>query len=641
MANNINQQVTISMLKFPDNVRESPEIYIDNINHGLYEIIDNSVDEHIAGYCSVINVRILKSGFFQVQDNGRGIPVAPSPDNPKLSQAEVALSTLAAGGKFSGKEGSMKEETAGKNGVGSSCVNALAEYFQADIFADGHRYTMSFKKGHFAQHQTIAGDVDKNVHGTAITYMPDKEIYAEDSLDIEALKRRLKQYAYLNPGLTLYLTVEKEEGEPFTATYKSENGMQDFYSDKIKGKKPHFEDTIAVNKTIEIQKLGRPLTVSVVLGYVEGYSQDLSAFVNGLASNEGGDHVNGFNAGVNKAVRQYALEHKSIKKDTDLEMKDTEEGVVGIISVRIKKPKFGGQNKQRLDMPIIRTPIADAIYDELYNFMEKNPNEAKIIVEKALRAKREREKVKRIRETERGLKKMDSKAMTLGKLADCTSKDPEISEIYLVEGDSAGGSAKNGRDNKTQAILPIFGKIPNVIKNDMSVVDVLKDKIRLGVVVAALGCGIGNNFNIEKIRYHKIVPLADADADGSHIQIEWICFFWKFMPEVIRRGYLYLPQPPLYRAVKKGQEARWYYTEGEKDQALNAHELDGWTLSRFKGLGEMEAEQLWETTLNPETRKFYQVTVNDAEEATNIIELCMGKNVTPRKEMIMKATFSA
>lgn len=629
ITENINSQVVITELDFPENVRESPEIYLDSPTHCLFEIVDNSVDEHKAGYCTVINIMINEHHVAMVQDNGRGINVAPSPKGQGLSQAEVALSTLSAGGKFSGKENSYKEETGGKNGVGSSCVNAVSDFFQADVFAGGKQYQIRFKQGRFVQHQTVVKEIDPSAHGTSITFHLDKEIYENNQFDILAVERRMRQMAFLNSGLTMNLTYYGDDKNIVKRTYKYDNGLSDYLDYLSKSKQLSIPEKIFLSKTIEDPKLGRPLSFEVAFTYADMFSEDIKGFVNSLSSEEGGDHINGFNAGICKAVRDYAVEQKIIKQTSDFETMDTYEGVLGIIAIRFKKPKFGGQNKKKLDMPMVKGIIASAIYDEFYNFLCKNPKAAEIIIDKAVRACKERLSIKRAREAARGLKKINTRTMTLGKLADCSSKNPEDCEIYFVEGDSAGGSAKQARDIKTQAILPIFGKILNCEKKRA---DQIIGNEKLGLVVAALECGFSETFDISKLRYHKIILFSDADPDGGHIVCLYIAFFYRHYPELIKNGHLYAACPPLFKASKKGQPDRYFFTSAE----LKAADTEGCAIQRYKGLGEMNPDQLWDTTMNPETRRLERITLEDAEVAQSSIEVCMGANTQVRKDFIFE-----
>lgn len=632
MANtneDINSQVVITVLDFPDNVRESPEIYLDGPNHCLYEIVDNSVDEHKAGYCTVINVMINQQNVGMVQDNGRGIPVDLDPRGTGFTQAETALSTLSAGGKFAGKEKSYTAETGGKNGVGSSCVNAVSDFFQADIFTGGAQHQIRFKQGRFTQRQIKVKDIDANVHGTTIMFHLDKDIYEENHFDLPAIERRLRQTAFLNPGLTLNFTYYNESKELVQRTYKYDNGLADYLDFLSKTKQLSIPEKIFLSKVIEDPKLGRPITFQVAFTYADSYNQDVKGFVNSIASEDGGDHINGFNAGICKAVRTYAVEQKAIKQPGDFETTDTYEGILGIISVSIKKPTFGGQNKRKLDMPAVKGIVANAVYDEFYNFLCKNPKAAEVIIEKALRACKERLSIKRAKDAARGLKKTNAKTVTLGKLANCSSNKPEECEIYFVEGDSAGGSAKQARDIVTQAILPIFGKILNCEKKRE---DQIVNNEKLGLVVAALECGFGETFDISKLRYHKIILFSDADPDGGHIVCLYIAFFYRHYPELVKNGHLYVACPPLFKASKKGQPDRYFYNFAE----LQAADTQGCSIQRYKGLGEMNPDQLWDTTMNPATRRLERVTIEDAEAAQSSIEVCMGANTQARKDFIFE-----
>lgn len=504
--------VAITVLKFPDSVRENPEIYLDGPNHCVYEIIDNAVDECIAGYCNFIQVIVSNNKDITVVDNGRGIPTDPSKDVPGQSQLEVAMTSLNAGGKFASAEDSYKEATGGKNGVGLSCVNAVSKYCGVAVWHNGFEYTVGCIKGIITKPQTETAIQDKNKTGTAVRFALDTEIYDDPTVDINALKRRLQYTAYMNKGCKAQLIVKNDGQEDKAISFCYENGINDFLMDMVKNHEvtAKKDPYIFAEKVVECTKLERPIKIELAFTSVDKtYDCNIKGFVNGLASEDGGDHISGLQAGIAKAVREFALQEKLIKNLTDLDIADCNEGIVGIVSVRLKKPRFAAQNKRRLDMREVRSEVSSVAY-ELYNTYLLTHKEAKDIVAKALRAAKEREKIKRAREDARGIKKISNRLTTLGKLADCKSNNPEECELFLVEGDSAGGSAKEARDYKTQAILPVFGKILNCQKSVTRMSALIKNS-KIGLIIAALGCGIGEQYDYSKLRYHKIILFADAD----------------------------------------------------------------------------------------------------------------------------------
>lgn len=520
--------------------------------------------------------------------------------------------------------------------MGSSVVNALSSFFTAEVAANGKLYQVKFTKGEYVQRQKAIKDINPKEHGTTIKYHLDDEMFTDGiTLDSEKVLEMCQQMAFLNNGLKINVAIQNEDGTPHAKSFCYTDGLKSYLELLIKGKKMAMDDRIHLSKNIPAKELPRDLDFDISFSYSTGYAQETVSFVNSIPTEDGGSHVQGFYQGICNAVRKYGVETKAIKQTKDFEIGDTNRGIIGIVAMRYKKPTFDRQSKTKLDMPKVRTIIAHAIEDEFYDYLEKNPKVAKVILDKAMLARKERIAIKNKRAEIRGFKKNNERTMTLGKLADCSSKKPEECELWIVEGDSAGGSAKEARDRKTQAILPIFGKIKNTIKSDTT--DILKND-KLGLVFAALRCGVDNVFDADKLRYDKIMLFSDADSDGWHIITLYIGLFWKHAPQLIMDGHVYIPTPPLFRATKKNEKDRWYYSAAE----LKTARLDSsWEISRFKGLGEMQPEQLWTTSMNPETRKLRRVTVEDAELAENMVETCLGSEVAPRRELILeKASFA-
>ena len=640
---NLNSQTTIKVNNFPDSVRENPDVYISGAYPQLAcfsEILANSVDEAKAGFCDTINVAYdMRNNVIRVQDNGRGIPVAPcdDPSHEGYSQMEVALTVLSAGGKFGGDNG-YKEDTGGKNGMGSSVVNALSDLFVSEVHAMGKVYRVSFEKGLYKERQNVVGTCGENEHGTTITYKLDATMFDDIVVNPVSLMEMCQQMAFLNNGLKVNVAIISPEGKMAKKSFCYTDGLKAYLEQLLKGKELAVETKIHLNKTVPAKDLPRDLSFDISFGYTTREDQSLKSFVNSIDTEDGGTHVQGFTRGICDAIRKYGIEKKKIKENNDFDLNDTNRGIVGIIAVRYKKPTFDRQSKTKLDMPKVRTIIANALQDVFYDYLEQNPKEAEVILEKALLYRKMRIKAKEARERVKNGKGANPKLKTLGKLAICHVKDPSRAELWVVEGDSAAGSAKEGRDPETQAILPLFGKVKNAVKDGMTAKEIL-DNDKLGVFYTALGCGVDDDFDISGLNYDKIMLFADADADGKHIQLLHIGHIWRHAPELILQGHVYIPQPPLFRATKKGQKDRWYYTNAELDAARE--ELKGWTIGRFKGLGEMSAEQLWETSMNPETRILYRITAEYAEAVEQMLETCLGSNVAPRKAMIMETTFAA
>lgn len=625
------QQAHIGILRFPDNVRKRRGMYLSSPNQCIDEIIDNSVDEFLAGRCKKIAIAIV-GDTITVEDDGGGIPITEckDPEFKGLSEAQVAMSTLHAGGKI-GNESGYKTHTAGLNGVGASCTNAVSSTFDLIIYNNGREYITKFEKGIAIVNTTPTDkEVPEDKTGTCIKFVLDKEIWGEETIDYTLLEHKVRQLAYLNPGLTLwlYLDVKDSLGRELKTfhEYCYPNGIKD-YVNKLSNNKIKLTDIFTVNNTSN-----KDNTVSLAFTWTDTYSNDIKSFVNNINTVDGGDHLTGFKEGIAKAIISYAADNKYIKDKQDLTNDDTREGLIAVVSVSMKDPVFEGQNKHRMKSSVIRALIREDTAKYLYDVLDKNPDTAKVLIDKVLKASKARLAAKKAREAARGLKSISNTETGLpGKLADCTSKNPEECELFLVEGDSAGGSAKQARDRQYQAILPIFGKMLNVEK---ITADKVFNNIKFQDVIKALKTGINEDFDINRLRYHKVILFSDADVDGGHIQCLYMAFFYRYMKEIIEQGYLYAACPPLFK-VQKGKQCRYAYNDNELSTILDEFGKDNINVQRYKGLGEMNPDQLWETTMNPDTRRLVKITIKDAEQAEAILTACMGKDTTPRKKLIL------
>ena len=620
----------IQVLEGLESVRKRPGMYIGStsvrgLHHMVYEIVDNGVDEALAGYCTEINVIIEKGNIISVQDNGRGIPVEIHPKT-KISTAETVYTVLHAGGKFGGDSG--YKVSGGLHGVGASVVNALSSWTEVTIARDGGLFNMKFEKGKTVQKLERIGDSDKT--GTLVRFLADDTIFESLDYEYEVLEKRLREIAFLTKGLKITLEDKREE-TPKKAEFCYEGGLISFveYLNRTK-EKIH-------PKPIYIEKAGE-VPVEIAIQYTTSYTENIYTFVNNINTIEGGTHLEGFKRALTKVFNDYARSHNILKeKDNNLQGEDIREGITAVVSVKVKEPQFEGQTKTKLGNSEVTGVVQSMVNDALSTFLEENPQIAKAILEKCVSASRAREAARKARELVR--KKSNLETSTLpGKLADCSSKIADECEVYIVEGDSAGGSAKQGRDRKFQAILPLWGKMLNVEK---ARADKIYGNDKLNPVIVAVGAGIGADFDITKIRYGKVIIMADADVDGAHIRTLLLTFFFRYMRPLIENGNVYLAQPPLYKLSKKGMEDIYCYTDEDLDEAYKDLQEKGiardtLSLQRYKGLGEMNPEQLWETTMNPETRILVKVTMEDAIKADEIFSLLMGDEVEPRREFIQK-----
>ncbi|MCI5495339.1 MAG: DNA topoisomerase (ATP-hydrolyzing) subunit B [Roseburia sp.] len=616
----------IQILEGLEAVRKRPGMYIGStsergLHHLVYEIVDNAIDEALAGYCDVIDVHINADNSITVLDNGRGIPVGINHKAGKPA-VEVVFTVLHAGGKFGG--GGYKV-SGGLHGVGASVVNALSDWLEVEIYQGGFSYKQRYERGKAMYDLKKTGTTD--MRGTKVTFLPDETIFKETTVfDYNTLKSRLREMAFLTKGIKIVLHDDREE-EPVVEAFYYEGGIKEYVEYLNRGKEPLYEDIIYC----EGQK--GDVYVEVAFQHNDSYNDSCFSFVNNITTPEGGTHLAGFKNAMTKTFNEYARNQKLLKdNDANLSGDDIREGLTAIISIKIPEPQFEGQTKQKLGNSEARGAVDSVVSEQLTIFLELNPSVAKIIVEKALLAQRAREAARNARDLTRRKTALDSTSLP-GKLADCSDKNPENCEIYIVEGDSAGGSAKTARDRATQAILPLRGKILNVEKARL---DKILVNAEIKAMITAFGCGIGDDFDISKLRYHKIVIMTDADVDGAHIDTLMLTFLYRFMPELIRQGYVYLAQPPLYK-VEKNKKSYYVYSDEELNTKLEEIGRDGSiNIQRYKGLGEMDAEQLWDTTMDPAKRILLKVNM-DEEESSEIdmtFTTLMGDKVEPRREFI-------
>ena len=617
----------IQILEGLEAVRKRPGMYIGStsirgLHHLVYEIVDNSVDEALAGYCNTITITLNKDGSATVVDNGRGIPVGIN-QKAGLPAVEVVFTVLHAGGKFGG--GGYKV-SGGLHGVGASVVNALSEWLEVEIYKEGKIHKQRYERGKVMYPLKVVGECEPEKTGTKVTFLPDKEIFEETVFDYDTLKQRFREMAFLTKGLRIVIRDEREE-EPIEKSFHYEGGIKEFVQYLNKGKSPLYDQIIYC----EGEKDG--VMVEVAMQHNDSYTDNTYGFVNNITTPEGGMHVEGFRKALTKTFNEYARKNKLLKdSEPNLSGEDIREGLTAIISVKISDPQFEGQTKQKLGNSEARTAVDNIVSNQLEIFLEQNPVVGKTTIEKSVLAQRAREAARKARDLTRRKSALEGMSLP-GKLADCSDKDPANCEIYIVEGDSAGGSAKTARDRATQAILPLRGKILNVEKARL---DKIYANAEIKAMITAFGTGIHDDFDITKLRYHKIIIMTDADVDGAHISTLLLTFLYRFMPELIKQGYVYLAQPPLYK-LEKNKKVWYAYSDEELNQILSeVGRDDNNKIQRYKGLGEMDAEQLWETTMDPEHRILLRVTMN--EDATSELDLTfttlMGDQVEPRREFI-------
>lgn len=618
----------IQVLTGLEPVRKRPGMYIGStgpkgLHHLVYEVVDNSIDEALAGICDTIQIQLEKDNWVSIIDNGSGIPVEIHPQTGK-STVETVLTILHAGGKFN--NGAYKV-SGGLHGVGVSVVNALSKHLIATVKRDGKIYQQEFSKGDTLTKLKEIGTCGKEEHGTKISFCPDEEIFTETTeFSYEVLAKRFREMAFLNKGVKIVFEDQRETEKK--ETYHYEGGIKSFVEFLNKKKTPVHQEVIYMEQVKE------EISVEVAMQYTDSYSENILTFANNIHTEEGGTHLSGFRSALTRSINEYGRQYNLIKeKEENLSGEDVREGITGIISVKLPQPQFEGQTKAKLGNSEARTIVDAVVTENLETFLEENPKISKAILQKALSARRAREAARKARDLTRKRSILDSTVLP-GKLQDCQLDDNKVTEIFLVEGDSAGGSAKGGRDHMTQAILPLRGKIMNVEKARL---DRILNSDEIKAMITAFGTGVGSEFNIEKLRYGKIIIMTDADVDGAHIQTLLLTFFFRYLRPLIEEGHVYVAQPPLY-GIKKGSKViRYCYSDDELKRVMDDLGRDNkYKIGRYKGLGEMNADQLWETTMNPEHRILLRVGIEDAQEADEVFTMLMGSDVKPRREFIQE-----
>jgi len=612
----------IQVLEGLEAVRRRPGMYIGStdvrgLHHLVYEIVDNSVDEALAGFCDRIEVTIHADSSVRVRDNGRGIPVDIHPKVGK-SALEVIMTTLHAGGKFGG--GGYKV-SGGLHGVGASVVNALSEWLEVTVRRDGKIYRQRYERGVPVTPVEVIGETDMEDHGTETVFLPDRQIFRTLDYQTDVLLQRFREVAYLTSGLTIHFLDERTDTE---MTFYFEGGIVSFVRHLNKMKE------ILQPQPFYVKREVNGCIVEVAIQYTDSFAESTHSFANNINTIDGGTHVTGFKAALTRAINEYARRHGLLKEnDPNLSGEDVREGLTAIISVMLPEPQFEGQTKAKLGNAEVAGIVQSVVYESFTSYLEENPSIARRIIEKCLTAARAREAARKARELVQRKGALDTFSLP-GKLADCTERDPAKAELYIVEGDSAGGSAKQGRDRRFQAVLPLRGKILNVEKARL---DRMLHNEEIRALITALGTGIGDQYDRSKLRYHRIILMTDADVDGAHIRTLLLTFFFRYLEGLIVDGHLYIAQPPLYR-LQSGKEVYYVYSDEERDAILNRGDGKTWDVQRYKGLGEMNPEQLWETTMDPARRTLLQVTIDDAVKADETFNMLMGSAVPPRKRFI-------